>query len=797
MRANRIPRPELLAPAGGPDALRAAVANGADAVYLGAGELNARRGARNFSVDELSEAVVWSHLRNVKVYLTTNVVVLPEEMSRALALVDEAWAAGVDAVIVQDLGLLTEIRRALPEVRLHASTQLNTHNAEGVEALSRLGVSRVTLARETSVDEIAALALLGVEVESFVHGSLCVCYSGQCLLSSMVGGRSANRGLCTQPCRLAYRLVDEAGEIVAAPGRYLLSAKDLAGIAVLPRLLAAGASALKIEGRMKGPEYVALVTGIYRAAIDRASADPEAFQVSPAEWQVLEEAFNRGFTEAYLSGGSGAGMMSYTRPNDRGVPVGRVVSTGPGAAVISLDRAIETGDRLEFWTRGGRSAVEVVRPVVDGREVHTAPAGERVGVRVDHPVSRGDRVFRVANAALLKAARRTYAGEVRDVPVDARVRVSVGEPLEVALASSGSAALALGGVVEEARTKPITAEEVTEHVGRLGGTPYRLDGIALEIDLRAGLAYSALHDARRRAASALDEERLAPWAHRRARRPASSAVRATPRPSSVGLVVAVADMSSVDAARGAGASEVLLAVDASCDPSAFPCEATPLLPRAAHDEETAMLLAAARRAGSAVCGNLGLLESAGRDGVEVQADWALNATNQWAVGCLSALGARFVWLSPELSRHGIASVAAASPVPVGMVVHGRLELMVSENCVLAAAGCDRDCADCRHRRQVRRLRDRMGYEFPVRSDPRGRSHLYNSLPIDLSRVLPEVVSAGVARVRLDLMTETPDEVARLTRGYLELLDAASPTGASSERCFSVPSTTGHFFRGVR
>lgn len=230
---------ELLAPAGGPDSLRAAVRNGADAVYLGTRDLNARRGAENFGGDELRDACRYAHLRAAKVYLTANVLILEDEMSSALEMVARAWEAGVDAVIVQDLGLMACIRATLPEVRIHASTQVDVHNAASIRALERLGVSRITLARELSVPEITALtASAGVELESFVHGSLCFCHSGQCLMSSLAGGRSANRGQCAQPCRLPYELLDATGAAVDVPGRYLLSPRDLCGIGMLPALAA-------------------------------------------------------------------------------------------------------------------------------------------------------------------------------------------------------------------------------------------------------------------------------------------------------------------------------------------------------------------------------------------------------------------------------------------------------------------------------------------------------------------------------------------------------------------------------
>ncbi|MGB4593944.1 MAG: U32 family peptidase, partial [Coriobacteriia bacterium] len=496
-------RVELLAPAGSPDALVAAVNNGADAVYLGLRELNARRGAANFDLDGLAAACRFAHLRDARVYLTANILIMPEEMTGALAMIDAAWAAGIDAVIVQDLGLLRVLRQALPEVRLHVSTQMNTHDPSTAAVLAGLGVSRITLARETSLHEIAAIAEASpVEVESFVHGALCFCYSGQCLMSSVIGGRSANRGMCAQPCRLAYELVSEDGA-VTTPGKHLLSPRDMASIAHLPELIDAGVAALKIEGRMKAPEYVAVVTRVYRDALDRAIADPGDFAVTAGEWELLEEAFSRGFTDEYLLGEADNGMMSYSRPNNRGVPVGRVTGTSEGRVEVSLERALDSEDTIEFWTGRGRSAQRVGPLEIDGATRTSAPAGAVVQLGVESGVAKGDRVFRVANAAMLEAARRTFAGaaaaDARPTPVDLHVRLAVGEPLAVRATAGQVEASARGPIVEAAKTKAVTADEVVEHVGRLGGSGYAVDSWDIDLEHGVGIGYSALHHARRAA----------------------------------------------------------------------------------------------------------------------------------------------------------------------------------------------------------------------------------------------------------------------------------------------------------
>ncbi|HEY5275700.1 MAG TPA: DUF3656 domain-containing protein [Coriobacteriia bacterium] len=795
---------ELLAPAGGPDSLRAAVRNGADAVYLGTRDLNARRGAENFGGDELRDACRYAHLRGAKVYLTANVLILEDEMSSALEMVARAWEAGVDAVIVQDLGLMACIRATLPEVRIHASTQVDVHNAASIRALERLGVSRITLARELSVPEITALtASAGVELESFVHGSLCFCHSGQCLMSSLAGGRSANRGQCAQPCRLPYELLDATGAAVDVPGRYLLSPRDLCGIGMLPALAASGLAAVKIEGRMKSPEYVASVVSVYRAAIDRVLADPEGFAVREVESDTLEEAFNRGFTPGYLSDVRDDALMSYQRPNNRGVPLGRVVETRPGRAVVALERALESGDTIEFWTAAGRFAQPAGPLGLGDGTVSAAPVGTKVSIVVENPVRTGDRVFRVMNAALMEAARRSWqsAEEKRALPLRVHARVRIGEPLSLTLEASGVSVTVTGAIVESARTRPVTVEDVAEHIGRLGGTPYVAADVTVHLDSLAGIGFSELHRVRREAVDRLDEARLAPWAGRTApARPAPPRLQSIPRSAAAAsapeLVVVVADEESGRACLAAGAGRVVVA-DTSIAPWGPRVRA--LLPRVAHDAETPDLMARAERfAPPAIAGNLGLVLETGERGEAVEADWGLGATNPWTAGVLAGMGATAVWASPEISGRQLASLVAGSPVPVGVLAGGHVELMVAEHCVLQAVGpCSHDCANCARRRQRWTLRDRKGYVMPVTADPAGRAHIYNAVPLDLSRSIGEILEAGVAMVRLEAQAMDAAGAAALTREWNDRLKRASAGKQLPYTPIVEPSTTGHFYRGVR
>ena len=423
MKTNQV---ELLAPAGNMAALHAAVAGGADAVYLGFETFNARRGADNFTLETLREACDFAHLRGVSVYVTMNTIILPDEVGEALECVRQAYRAGADGFIVQDIGLAAEISRTLPEASLHLSTQMNTHNLAGVRAAARLGAERITLAREVSLDEIALLCAAaaeeGMEVEVFAHGALCVCYSGQCFMSSMIGGRSANRGMCAQACRLPYELQNKAlQKSLPSPGDHLLSPQDLCTVDRVDDLVAAGVASLKIEGRMKSPEYVFAVTSVYRKALDAALAKENA-AITDADRDRLTDAFSRGFTTAYLDGKRGNDIMSYQRPNNRGLFLGRVDEVRDGAAYLKSAHALTEGDVLEFWTRKGNGTLTLgpVRTDKKGR-YHLPLEGKTRTVKA------GDRVFRVRSA---EAAFEDDAREPR-VPLVGTATLHIGEPLRM------------------------------------------------------------------------------------------------------------------------------------------------------------------------------------------------------------------------------------------------------------------------------------------------------------------------------------------------------------------------------
>jgi U32 family peptidase len=522
--------------------------------------------------------------------------------------------------------------------------------------------------------------------------------------------------------------------------------------------------------------------------------------VRDGEISVLSESFSRGFTEGYLLGERGNDMMSYQRPNNRGVLVGRVSEVDGSHVTVALDSELDAADTIEFWTSAGRFAQPAGALTFDGGEHVAAPSGTRATVHVERGVAAGDRVFRVRNAALAAAARRTFDASSggASIPLRFSVRVVSGSPLWAEVADeSGRTASAQGPIVEAARTKPVTAEEIVEHVGRLGGTPYQVGALELELSPNVGIGFSALHRVRRDALTAYEAVVLAPWSTRARANPVVPAPpRPSVRPNRPDIVVEASDVEVALACLEAGADQAHVPTHALRG-GEVPEGVVPLVSRVMHDREIASAMAFAIPGRSVVVGNLGLVGEAARAGASVESHWSLNALNVWSVTALAELGAHMVWLSPELSGRQTAEVCAVASVPVGVGVWGRQEVMVTEHCVLMAEGdCDRRCGTCRRRNAVRFLRDRKGYEFPVSTDVTGRAHVYNSVRLDLTAALPEIIGAGVSAVRLDVSTERSRDAAAAVSAMVAACSAVVAGHEPRAVRRSEPTTAGHFFRGL-
>lgn len=561
---------ELLAPAGNGEALRAAVENGADAVYLGGRLFNARRQADNFDMDALKEVLDYSHVRGVNIYLTLNTLVSDDEMRQALEFAAEAREAGIDGIIVQDLGLAAALRRVMPDVPLHGSTQMTIYDAEGVKALEAMGFKRVVLARELTLGEISEIARdTPLEIEVFVHGALCVCYSGQCLMSGIIGGRSGNRGMCAQPCRLPYRLIKGAD-----PGRihqqkhigngekcgcdipksrftdrewnreknkgdrsYLLSPKDICTLDFLDEIVSSGVSSLKIEGRMKSPEYVATVVRIYRKYLDMAletgrRAGPE---IESGDMRDLLQVYNRGgFSAGYFKGKTGADMMSYEKPNNSGIYLGSVMAYDRRTRAVSFrpEGKVSLGDGVEIWAgESGGGADDSAGGIVTSisklcRETRqfkrdTASPGEKRGFTPATSANKGEiveigdfsgrivpgmKIYKTLDKELNKAARESYArGNAKRVAVSGHAALKAGRPLEFIISDDdGNTVTARSCIIPEpAIRRPLTEERLKEQLEKTGATPAYFSQMSAELEEDLSIPICEINEVRRQALDSL------------------------------------------------------------------------------------------------------------------------------------------------------------------------------------------------------------------------------------------------------------------------------------------------------
>ncbi len=828
--ANRR-KVELLAPAGTREALVAAVENGANAVYLSGARFGARAFAANFDREGLREAIRFAHLRNVAIHVTVNTIVADEETETLAGYLRFLYEAGADAILVQDLGVARLARRVVPDLPLHASTQMTVHNLAGALELERLGFSRIVLARELSLAEIREIcAACRAEIEVFIHGALCVCYSGQCLMSSLIGGRSGNRGRCAQPCRLPYALVDETGQnlLEGVAGQFLLSPRDLNTSALLPELIDAGVASLKIEGRMKRPEYVAVVTGVYRRAIDAGGFRRKTREDS--DQKRLAQIFNRDFTTAYLEKNPGQTMMSDRRPNNRGLLVGRVLQydAAQRLAEVRLTEDIHPGDQIDFWVKSGGRVTVTVNELTDenGRPVEYGPAGGVVRFPVTKAVHPHDRLFRVYDAVLMATAQATFksGAPLRRIPVDARFTASIGQPPSLRLTAEGQSVEAVSDVLGQAAQKhPLTEESVLKQLERLGTTVYRLQDFQAILDGDVMVPVSVLNDLRRQAVTALDEARLR--THERPPLPPLCHREPEPSRSPAGaarLMVAVDSLEKAAAALQAGADGLLFGGDTydhrtlSADDYRAACRMarekgclihfnTPRIVREARWEALRRLFDewAAMAPDGINVHNIATLALAREAAVApVQSDWSLIAYNALAAAELKELGASRVTASPELSLRQLEELAKACPLPLEAIVHGRLELMVSAYCVmgsfLGGAGEHACSGPCRTGRYF--LKDRKDALFPIVTDAACQMHILNSKTLSLLPHVGRLPRMGVDRLRLEARYLSAGEIRQVVEAYRTVL-AWGPelTEEQEHRCWELEGkdiTRGHYFRGV-
>ena len=498
---------DLLSPVGDFDCLKAAVQNGANSVYFGANLFSARAFASNFDLDELKNAIQYARIRGVKTNLTLNTLIKNDEFEDAFNLAKKAYEFGIDAIIVQDLGLAKMLIKSFPDLAIHASTQMSVHNLQGVLELQELGFKRVVLSRELSIGEIEYICRnSNVEIECFIHGALCISYSGQCLFSSMIGGRSGNRGKCAQPCRLPYKLLENNSVIDSG---YLLSTRDICGLDFIPDMINAGVTCLKIEGRMKKPEYVATVTRIYRKYIDLAESS-EPYVVDDADRKILMQAFNRGFFSCgHLSNEPNKKLVFKDKSDNMGLFLGKVekYNSNKGYITVKLNEPIEVGDTVALERESGTYNVSEV--MVSNKNIKGTKVGQTVTIgRMKGNIKLGDKIFKMSSKSQNSIANDSLRFENRKVALNCKVTVKENQPLEINITSANDLDIyknlnitsTLDVLPVEAKNRPISKDDIIAQINKTTSTPFNFANIKVNLDDNLFLPkISSLNELRRTA----------------------------------------------------------------------------------------------------------------------------------------------------------------------------------------------------------------------------------------------------------------------------------------------------------
>ena len=817
------PVPELLAPAGSLDAVRAAVGNGADAIYLGVDKFNARDEGAQLTLDDLEQSSRLAHAHGARIYLTFNILFKPAELNDALHHLGECIDRGIDAAIVQDLGAVRLIQKLYPDLEIHGSTQMTVHDERGARVLLDLGCDRVVLARENTLDDIRAIhrAVPELTLESFVHGALCIAYSGQCYMSGMISERSANRGSCAQSCRKDYVLkdVDSGAELDRG---YLISAKDLGAWEHLAEIADAGIHTLKVEGRKKKPEYVATVTHGYREFLDRLAAG-DSRPPTPAEVQPLVQIFSRGFTGGMYGGRAGRDYVTRTQPDNRGAVLGVVIGRERDELIVSVSQPILSGDGLGFEHPEGPAKGNRGFGVRNVRTLGRQHGKIRQAIQPAEDIPTDWTVVRSAEAALLSRARESFAAVASTIEAE-RIRLDVtalgaaGEPLTlICRAGADEVTVKSTTALAPATQHGLDVARLREQLGRLGDTPLSLG----DVDV-SGLAedlfipVSVLNDLRREATAIL--VRVRHEKRDRAIDAAIASVAQTARPDTPapGLVAEVWRLEDALAAADAGANEISLDVflrhpmppvvrvrqlAAELSQRGVTLRLrTPTIVRPADRKYVEKWLALGT---PLLSGHLGMVAELAAEGRDLVADYAVNVFNQHSAAQVFRLGARRIVLSVELTDAEMAQVAAPwEGRGFEVFAYGRPEGMTLEHCVLSAA-FDREVTTCRdlcvQKHPDVALTDPAGYVFPVATDYACRNRLLHSRPVDGSAYLPELWRAGFRTYRL-VFNVPGDPVARVTAAYRASLDALaagrSPDPGEVRAVTGREYTRGHFARAV-
>ncbi|UOY94429.1 U32 family peptidase [Ectobacillus sp. JY-23] len=807
---------ELLAPAGNWECLRAAVANGADAVFFGVEKFNARVRAKNFQIDELPAIMAYLHTYNVRGYVTFNILVFENELEDAKSLVEACIDAGVDALIVQDVGLVKLIRDISPDFPIHGSTQMTITSPEAVDFLKPYDLEVVVLGRENNLKQIKTIAeKTDMPLEVFVHGALCVSYSGQCLTSEMWGGRSANRGECAQACRLPYDLMVDGERKDMGNITYLLSPKDLAAIDLIPDLVKAGVSSFKIEGRLKSPEYVANVVSKYRKAIDEC-LEGRTYIPSKAEMRELEQSFSRGLTHGFLTGTNHKQLLDGTYPKSRGVFLGRVKKVLRDGVICELEAPLKRGDGIVF-DAGRPEQKEEGGRVYDLRKNGSKIEGEAISGIIEiipgrtdvnlKKVRVGDRIWKTSDQELSKRLQKTFETEQAHhlFPLTIEAYGKVGKPL-ISIwrdtITGSSVTIQSKEPLQQAIKRPLTSGYLFEQWGRLGGTIFELHDVKLHVNGDVILPVKELNKMRREAIEQLLQLRKTPYVYQK-REVVYPVVRKSVISDKPSLIALCRTMEQIEAASLTDIDYIYADFEFTTDyPKAVAAARGQgklialATPRIHMPGENGILNGIVRAEPDAILvRSLGAVQYYTKQHVSIPliGDFSLNIANHLAADLFLARGLQRVTPSYDLNIQQVMDMLEKSQTDkMELVIHQHLPMFHTEHCVYCTflsngtdfTNCGRPCET--HRVS---LQDRIGMQHPVRVDIGCRNTVYNAIEQSGAEYIPHFLEQGVRHYRVEFLEESGDKVQEVIHLYREAL-IGKRTGTSVWRSLKATNQLG-------
>lgn len=797
---------ELLAPVGSMESLYAAIQNGANAVYLGGKLFNARQYASNFEFEELREAVNYAHLRGVKVYVTVNILVDNSEMEDVIDYIKFLYEIDVDGVIVQDLGLASIIRELFPDLEVHGSTQTTINNLPGAEFLKEMGYTRVVLARETPIDEIEYIHKnTPIELEAFIHGALCVSYSGQCLMSSMIGGRSGNRGNCAQPCRMPSSIIDDKGNNFKDwEKKHVLSPRDLNTLEDVEKIIDSGIISLKIEGRMKRPEYVATVVKNYRKAIDEGSKN-----LTLEDKHDVEQIFNRGFTKGAMFGDFGRNFISENRPDNRGTLVGKVTRADKYKVYVLLEQDVNEGDGLEFELVNGE--YKGMKAPFDGK-IGTTMNLEKPGYILNDTL-----VYKSSSISLLNKARASYEEDTIKYPIDMEVDIKIGEKPKLIVMCKGKMGTAIAdNIVEKGERVSLTEEKVVEQLSKLGDTTYEINNMNINLEKGSYLPVSALNFLRREAIGQLDD--LVQNLNRRKsideeeyneKKQEFFHYRNKKKDITNNISVKVSNINQFNQLDLDKLDRIYLGFFDRVEEAVYKVKnhnkeiylsTEKILYQRDLDHLTKVIEPIKNVVDGVSVSNLGTLKHIkDKFDLKIHGDIGLNVFNSHTLEHLNKT-LESITFSPELSLNQIKKIEESSDAFTEAIVYGYLAVMTTKHCPMALTkGCkdDSNCRECNFAKGYA-IKDRIGATFQMERKE-GFSNIYNSVPLMVLDSLKQIYNAGVSMARLDFTLESKN-IKDIQRAYYDYSKGLIDDDEAREfiEIFRGDKsiTNGHYFRGI-